>query len=253
MNRKILFSLSMFIFLFAIFTIGNNITTQGKNTVVVDETINVIVDQWFYEFIYSNGTSITFNWDNYTTSHLTLYTGKTYLFNITNTGLYEHGMKFVNNATKASPYDYDVVVSSSPLYEYANFTNTGYYEVTCTGYGNCGQHHAQMNFYVDVVANPTSTSSSSTTSSSSSNTTSSGNVTTVVSTETSTVTDIVIVTSNVTSTQNVTVPLTQNVTRATTVSQTITQTQSLAGMSAIVTFFAFIGIIPVLRHRSKNK
>ena len=235
----------MLIFLFAIFTIGNNITTQSKNTVVVDETINVIVDQWFYEFIYSNGTSITFNWDNYTTSHLSLYTGKNYMFNITNTGLYEHGMKFINNATKAVPFNYDVVVSASPLYEYANFTNTGLYEVTCTGYGNCGQHHAQMNFYVDVVANPTSSSSSSTTSSSSSNTGSPGNVTTV--------TDIIIVTSNVTSTQNVTVPLTQNVTRATTVSQTITQTQSLAGMSAIITFFGFIGIIPVLKHRSNNK
>ena len=232
--------------LFTMFTMENNIPILGKSAVVYDETINVYTDIWYYTFVFSNGTYITFNWDNYTTSHLTLYTGTNYLLNITNVGTYEHGMKFTNTSNNGDvPFNFDIKPSATPYYDAVNFTFSGSYSVTCANYGNCGQHHAQMNFNVQVVDKPTAlTSSSSNTSNNS------GNLTTV--TTTATVTDIIIVTSNVTQTQQNNVTAFQNVTQQSTLTEVSTQTQSLAGMSAIVTVIGSISLVPIYRHRKRK-
>ena len=225
--------------LITMFTMGNNIPILGKTAVVYDETINVFTDIWYYTFVFSNGTYITFNWDNYTTSHLTLYTGTNYLLNITNTGTYEHGMKFTNTSNSGDvPFNFDIKPSVTPYYDAVNFTYSGLYSVTCANYGNCGQHHAQMNFNVQVVDKPTSLTTSSGTGNNSGGT--------------STVTDIIIVTSNVTQTQTNNVTAFQNVTQQTTLTEVSTQTQSLGGMTAIVTLIGSISLVPIYRHRKRK-
>ena len=185
---------------------------------------------------FPNGTSQTFAWNNYTQPnfHLTLFTGKTYMFNITNvinatasTQLWTHGMVFTSNSTGNIPYNIKVNATTSPQVAYVNFTNPDIYEVSCAPTGACGTHHAQMNFYVDVVSSGGSGS---------------GGTTTVTN----------YLPSNVTQTENVTAFETQNVTQTTTVNQTITQTQSLPGLTAIFTLVGLVCIIPIYRRRSRK-
>ena len=232
-NKLFIFFITLAI-LTTIFAIVNNLETSGKNTTVYDEVINVYVDIWYYTFVFPNGTSITFNWDNNTATHLTLYTGLNYLLNITNTGTYEHGMRFTNNATNAVPFNFDIKASTVPYYDAVNFTSAGFYTVTCANYGNCGQHHAQMNFNIWVVDNSPSSLSSS-------------------SSSTATVTNIIISTSNVTQISNVTIPVTQNITVVSTLTEITTQTQSLFGMSAITTIFGSMGLVLMSRYRNRKK
>ena len=215
-----------------------------KNSTIADEVITVLVANWYYKFIYSNGTSITFNYDNYTNMYLTLFTGVRYMLNITNIGTSHHGMAFTNTITNQTPYDFDITgaPAQSNFNDFVLFNSSANYFVTCRPLGSCGQYHNEMNFYVQVIDKPVSVTGS------------------ITSNGTVTLTDFIERTSFITKTrvtnkttvifQNVTIKSISTVTAIQT--QTQTQTQSLSSWSAAFMFITFFSFILVFNGRKKN-